>query len=156
MTAREAIRSLIDKGITDKKELIDKVREISGVTYNRANHIYNAEFVKGNNNGLRPTLASQCQNQNIKTISAQDLIDQQRLDPAKIIRTALKTMAKGRCAYDESFRRDLGISQDSWKEIRELDEFLDFQIVLPNKKRVWCHPETRDELLRHTGVRAVT
>jgi hypothetical protein len=91
----------------------------------------------------------------IRKIKSSELIDQERLDHTKIVRYAIAKLSIDECVYDDILRRDLSISNDRWRDVRDLDEFLDFQVLLPNKKRVWCHPNTRDELLKLDGVREV-
>lgn len=102
------------------------------------------------NSGVRKSSKS-----TIRKIKTSELIDQEKLDHAKIVKCALDKLAVDECVYDDILRRDLGISNDRWKDVRDLDEFLDFQVILPNKKRVWCNPEARDELLGLDGVREV-
>jgi len=91
----------------------------------------------------------------IRKIDIDTLIDQERLDHAKIVRNVLKDFKPEDCAYDDTFRRDLEIPQDKWKDVRDMDEFLDAQVSLPNKKRVWCHPKQKKALLKLDGVREV-
>ena len=91
----------------------------------------------------------------IRAVKVTDLIDQERLDHAKIVRTALSKLKIDECILDDVFRRDLSISNERWKEVRDLDEFLNCQVLLPNKKRVWCHLGAREDLLSLDGVREI-
>jgi transposase len=104
--------------------------------------------------GTKPKKANSS-NSSIRALKVAELIDQERLDQAKIVRHALTRLGVDECIYDDVFRRDLSINNDRWKEVRDSDEFLGFQVVLPNRKRVWCHPDARGELLGLDGVRGV-
>lgn len=147
MLPRAAMESALAAGLGRAEAIEQTVRE-SGCCVRWAQRIYS---------GLSGKVPPKPEpKKSVRTLKAETLIDAQRLDQAKIVRDALDQFDADDCAYDESLRRDLGISSDRWREVRDLDEFLEYQIVLPTKKRVWCLPKKRSELLKLDGVTEVS
>jgi len=88
----------------------------------------------------------------IRKVSINQLIDEERLDVKKIIHDGIALLGSRAVAYDDSFRRDLQITQDRWREYSRDPEFEDFRAILPNKKTVWGRAETITELKEMDGV----
>lgn len=147
MTVREAIQSLLDSGLTNRKEIVKKAAEQAQVSKRHAYKTYRKMMPR--------KVTEQNDRPKIRKLKIASLVDQERLDHAKIVRAALEQFEADDCAYDDTLCRDLEISKDRWKDIRDIEEFLEYQILLPNKKRVWCLPAKRKELLKLDGVREV-
>lgn len=91
-------------------------------------------------------------NCSIKTVDVKSLIKQEKLDAKQIIRDGIKRIPKNEIAYDENFRRDLGISKDRWSDHASDSQFDDFKARLPNRKLVWGSKETIKSLRQWDGV----
>jgi len=149
MTVRQFIKSEIGKGCTEKTELASRAVSVLGCTRSRAYKVLTTE--------LRGTLVTKdnTAKKDVRKITGKALIDDQRLDHAKIVRNALADFGKEDCAFDDTFRRDLCISTDRWRDVRDMEEFLQYQVMLPTKKRIWCHPKQREILMALDGVTEV-
>jgi len=88
----------------------------------------------------------------IKTVDVKSLIVQERLDAKKIIRDGVSALPANEVAYDENFRRDLGISKTRWQDHAGSSEFDDFKARLPNRKVVWGNKKTIEGLKQWDGV----
>ena len=88
----------------------------------------------------------------IKTVDVKSLIVSERLDAKKIIRDGISDLPTNEVAYDENFRRDLGISKTRWQEHASDPEFDDFKARLPNRKVVWGNKKTIEGLRQWDGV----
>jgi len=88
----------------------------------------------------------------IKTVDVKTLIQQERLDAKKIIKDGIAGLPPDEVAYDENFRRDLGISKQRWQDHANDSQFDDFKARLPNRKLVWGNKKTIDALKQWDGV----
>lgn len=89
----------------------------------------------------------------VRAIKLAELIDSERLDSKKIIKCGIKKIPDGSVAYDETFRRDLDISTDKWKDAARDPEFDKNKASLPNRKVVWGKAKTIDDLKKQDGVK---
>jgi hypothetical protein len=92
------------------------------------------------------------QKNQIRKIALTKLIDEERLDIKKVIHEGIKLLGARAVAYDDSFRRDLQITQDRWREYSRDPEFEMYRAQLPNRKVVWGWEETINELKKMDGV----
>jgi len=108
------------------------------------------------NGGIPTTLPNRSKPQEkrdgIKTLTVNDLIDRERLDVRKIIRDGVGQIPKGQVAYDETFRRDLGVSAERWRLFAREEEFEPFRAILPTRKTVWGQASTIEDLRQQDGV----
>ncbi len=148
MGATKEIKALLDSGETDKAKIIKEVINKTGSPKKYVYKAYRTIMAKGRPNKKKETQA-------VRTIKMMDLVTQERLDHAKIVRAALKQFEPDDCAYDDHLCRDLEIAKDRWKDVRDFEEFHNNQVLLPTKKRIWCLPSRRLELLKLDGVREV-
>jgi len=118
--------------------------------------VYKAlEKIKKEQNGgipLLPVEIEQKDEARPRTITVSELIDKERLDVKKIIRQGINKIPRGEVAYEETFRRDLGISNDKWRDFARDDEFETFRAILPTRKVVWGQAPTIQDLRRQDGV----
>ena len=148
MGAAKEIRKLLDSGETDKTKIVEAVINKTGSS---RKYVFKAfrRVIEGNRPAKKKDAPA------IRTIKMMDLVNQERLDHAKIVRAALKQFEPDDCAYDDHLCRDLEITKDRWKDVRDMEEFQDNQVLLPTKKRIWCLPSRKIELLKLDGVREV-
>lgn len=104
--------------------------------------------------GWEPKPTKQAESKRIRTLKIQDLIDQERLDHRKILREGIKEISQGDLAHDDTFRRDLEIPLDKWRDISGDEEFGPCKATLPGpgRKIVWGRQKTINDLKRQDGV----
>jgi len=151
MKATELIREKIKEGVTDRDELLRAAMKVCGVSRDYAGAAYRR--VTGEK--VRPRLKDRKQGPELKTVDVEALVNRERLDPARIVRDGLKHVGEN-VVDDDVFRRFLELSTMVWADVRNLEEFRECQVVLPNKKRVWAMEGTRDYLLSLDGVRELS
>jgi hypothetical protein len=89
----------------------------------------------------------------IKTVSMADFIDNYQLDSFKVIREGIDRIPEGQIAEYDTFRRDLGLPEDRFKEAIKSEEFKENQAVLrKNKKIIIGQPDTIATLKQLDGV----
>jgi hypothetical protein len=151
-TIRESIARQEAEGETDTDKIIRTAAEESGSKLESAVRIFQKVHRTSSPKAISAPVASG----SLRTVSLKDLVDKERLDTGAILQKALNNLKPGECVYDDVFPRDLGICLDTWRrDVRNREEFLCYQVQLPNKKRVWSNRETREMLLSLDGVREV-
>lgn len=88
----------------------------------------------------------------VKTVPLDALIDQERLDPRRILREGLQAIGEGEVAMDETLRRDLQIGAEAWRRVSRDEEFAPFRALLPSRRAVWGRPRTIAVLREQDGV----
>jgi hypothetical protein len=145
MTIRECLLKLIDDGVTEREDLIKQTCKMLRVKRNNVLRMLNK---------LKVTEVQQkAPKANLKTLKIKEVIEREKLDHLKIVKDALENFTKDECIYDEDLRANLGISKERWKLVRNDDQLLQFQVQLPNKKRVWA--KNTESLLKIDGVTEV-
>lgn len=148
MTAKEQMKKLIDAGERNRDVLVKKTTELAQVSRSMSGRVY-ADLLRISY--MKEELGVQKAGP-VRKLKIDALIDNERLDRAKLVREALSKFAPDDCAYDETFSRDLRIARERWSDVRDMEEFKKFQVLLPTRKRVWCLPEKRQDLLEIDGV----
>ena len=152
-TLRESILRQEAEGITDINQIVITAAEESGAKIESATRTYQ-EIHRKTVPGGEKLLPKKPKG--IRTVKLKELVDKERLDVGAILQAALDNLKPGECVYDDVFPRDLGISLELWRrDVRNREEFLQYQVQLPNRKRVWCSLATREELFELDGVREV-
>lgn len=147
-TIRDIVRECLDDPrFAGKKkiEIVKHVKEIKGGKDNRWIYkVIKQELDRRNVTKEKP------KSRNLPTISADELIDREKLDKARILRKALADLGKGECIYDDELRRAARINTTDWRNLREQPGFRKYQVqTRANKKRIWTHPDTKRELLEN-------
>lgn len=104
-------------------------------------------------NGTPSKHSTPKRNPPLRTVKIDELIDKERLDVKRIILEGLEKIPEGQLAYDEDFRRDMGVAVERWRRYSTDDDFDTFKALLPSRKYVWGQADTIAELKQQDGVR---
>lgn len=89
----------------------------------------------------------------LKTVNMAEFIDQYQLDSYRVIREGIAKIPEGQVAEYDTFRRDLGLPEDRFKEAIKSEEFkLNQAILRKNKKIIIGQPDTIQTLKQLDGV----
>lgn len=143
--------------MTTKKELFFKELEQCGDVCEAAKRVQLDQstayrYQRERNGTLRPKKPAMPQQDQIRKVPLSQLIEAERLDIKKVIHEGIRLLGARQVAYDDSFRRDLQITQDRWREYSRDPEFEIYRAVLPNRRVVWGWEETINDLKRMDGV----
>lgn len=72
------------------------------------------------------------------------LLDQ--FDDVKKVKRAMKALSRDAYLEDDEMRRSLAIASPRWREVAQHHEIARFCIELPNRRKVWMHPEAQAKL----------